>query len=77
LILLYVIPIKSNKLYEGIWVIKRGFITLSELEKIFYLFSNSIDCKSLDNIEWDLKIVSNVFQIINDYAVENKHDLTE
>jgi hypothetical protein len=32
-----------HELYESTSVIKRGFITLSELEKIFYLFSNSID----------------------------------
>jgi hypothetical protein len=32
---------------KGIWVIKRGFFTLIELEKIFYLFSISIDCEIL------------------------------
>ena len=41
-----------------------------KLEKIFYLFSNSVDCKSL----W--KRVSNLIQIINDYGVKKKHDLT-
>jgi hypothetical protein len=30
----------------------RGFITLGELEKIFYLFSNSIDYKSLHKVKW-------------------------
>jgi hypothetical protein len=38
----------------------RGFITLGELEKIFYLFSNSIDYKSLHKVKWDLKRVSNL-----------------
>ena len=37
-----------DTLYEGTWVIKRWFITLSELEKIFYLFSNSIDWEIVD-----------------------------
>jgi len=36
-----------HKLYEGIWVIKKGFITLGELGKVFYLFLNSIDCEIL------------------------------
>jgi len=28
-------------------VIKKGFITLDELEKIFHMFSNSIDCENI------------------------------
>jgi len=31
--------------------------------------------KSLDNVEWDFKRVSDLIQTINDYYVENKHDL--
>ena len=31
--------------------------------------------KSLANVEWDLKRVSNIIQTINDYYVKNKHDL--
>jgi hypothetical protein len=58
------------------YVIKRGFITLSELRKMFHMFSNSSDCKSLRKVEWDLKRVSNLIQRINDYGVVNKHDLT-
>jgi hypothetical protein len=30
----------------------------------------------LAKVEWDLKSVSNFIQTINDYYVENKHDLT-
>jgi hypothetical protein len=41
------------------------------------MFSNSIYCKSLYNVEWDLKIVSNLIQIINEYGVDNKYDLKE
>jgi hypothetical protein len=44
---------------------------------MFYLFSNGIDCKFLSKVEWDLKRVSNLIQTINDYGVENTHDLTE
>jgi hypothetical protein len=47
------------------------------IKKMFHLFSNSIDCKSLHNMKWDLKGVSKLIQIINDYNVENKHDLTK
>jgi hypothetical protein len=28
-------------------------------------------------VEWDLKRVSNLIQIINDYGIKNKHDLIE
>ena len=31
------------------------FITIGELEKIFNIFSNSIDCKSLCKMQWNLK----------------------
>jgi hypothetical protein len=33
--------------------------------------------KSLAKVEWDLKRVLNLIQIINDYIVENKNDLTK
>jgi hypothetical protein len=42
-----------------------------------WLLSNSIDCKSLHKVKWDFKRVSNLIQIINDYSVENEHDLKE
>ena len=46
-----------------VFVIKRGFITLSELGKRFYLFSNNIKyCKFLRKVEWDLKRISNLIQ---------------
>jgi hypothetical protein len=32
--------------------------------------------KSLRKVKWDLKRVSNLIQIINDYNVTNKYDLT-
>jgi len=38
---------------------------------------NSIYCKLLCRVEWDLKIVSNLIQRINEYGFYNKHDLTE
>jgi hypothetical protein len=28
-------------------------------------------------MEWDLKLFSNLIQTINDYYLENKHDLTQ
>jgi hypothetical protein len=56
-------------------VIKRELITLGELGKMFHMFWNNTDCKSLRKVEWDLKIVSNLIQRINDYGVENKYDL--
>jgi hypothetical protein len=31
--------------------------------------------KTLAKVEWDLKKISNLIQMINDYYVENKHDL--
>jgi hypothetical protein len=56
---------------------KRGFITVGKLRKMFHLFSNGIDYKSLHKVEWDLKTISNLIQKINDYGVDNKNDLTE
>jgi len=44
---------------------------------MFYLFTNSIDCKSLRMVEGNLKIISNLIQIINEYDVKKKHDLTK
>jgi hypothetical protein len=44
---------------------------------MFHLFSNSIDCKSLQKVKLDLKRVLNLIQRINDDGVENKHDLIE
>jgi len=38
------------ELYEGIWTIKREISTLHELEKMFHLFSNSIDCEISNSI---------------------------
>jgi hypothetical protein len=32
-----------HELYECTWVIKKLFITIGELEKIFYMFLNSIE----------------------------------
>jgi len=56
---------------------KRGFITLDELQKMFHIFSNNINYKSLRKMEWDLKRVLNLIQKINDYGVKNKHNLKE
>jgi hypothetical protein len=84
LILLYVVltMVTNGQIFGIIWTIWRylsyqeRIITLDELEKIFHMFSNSIDCKSLHKVEWDLKKVSNLIPKINDYGVENKHNLT-
>jgi hypothetical protein len=43
---------------------------------MLHVFSNSIDCKSLHKVEWDLKRISNSIQRINDYDVKNKNNLT-
>jgi hypothetical protein len=55
-------------------VIKRGFITLVELEKMFSLFLNSIDWEILDKdgmrFEKGFKYYSNDY----DYYIEIKHD---
>jgi hypothetical protein len=55
----------------------RGFITVSELEKIFYIFLNSIDCKILAQDKMKLEKGSNLIWRINDYDIENKHDFTK
>jgi hypothetical protein len=58
-------------------MIKRRFIILDELEKKCSACSQLVlIVKSLYNVEWDLKRVSNLIQIINDYNVANKYDLT-
>jgi len=41
------------------------------------MFSDDIDCKSLRKVEWDLKRILNLIQIINNYGIENKHGLTQ
>jgi hypothetical protein len=66
----------QHKVYKGTWMIKRGFITLDELGKIFYLFSNSINWEILGQRGMRFQKVSNFIQMINDYYLENKHDLT-
>ena len=33
---------------------KKRFIIFGELRKMFHLIFNSIDCKSLHQVEWDL-----------------------
>jgi hypothetical protein len=60
-----------HKLYEGIWVIKRGFITFSELEKIFYLFLNNIDCKTLNQCGMRFEKSFNFYSKNHDYSVKN------
>ena len=56
----------QDMIYHSRWIRK----------KIFHLFSNSIDSKSLCKVEWDLKRVSNLTQRINNYGLKNKYDLT-
>ena len=59
-------------------MIKRWFITLDELEKKYFACSQIVlIVKSLLTVEWDLKRVSNPIQIINDYNIKNKYDLTD
>ena len=41
------------------------------------MFSNSIDCEILIHGGMRLKRVSNSIQIINDYNIKNKYDLTK
>jgi hypothetical protein len=43
---------------------------------MFHLLSNFSYYKSSHKVEWNLNTVSNIILIINDYGVENKHDLT-
>ena len=61
---LHIVLIKGNKqtnteynmnYIKVIWVIKREFTTLCELEKIFHAFSNSIDCENLIHGEMKFK----------------------
>ena len=64
-------------LYKGTWAIKRGFIILSELRKIFHLFSNSIDWKILAQGEMRFKKSSKSYS--DDQWLlfrEKKYDLT-
>jgi hypothetical protein len=58
-------------------MIKRWFITLGNYKIIFHMFSNSIDCEILTHDRMRLKRVSNSIQIINDYNIKNKYDLTK
>jgi hypothetical protein len=45
-------------------------------KKKYYIYSQIVLTKKfLTNVEWDLKRVSNLIQTINDYYVENKHNL--
>ena len=41
------------------------------------MFSNSIDCEILTHDRMRLKRISNSIQIINDYNIKNKYDLTK
>ena len=59
--------------YTKVFVIKRGFIILRELKKLFHLFSNNINYKFLRKVDRDLKRIFNFIQKIN---VENIYDLT-
>ena len=65
-----------NELYKGTWVIKKEFITLGELKKMFHMFSNSIDWEIIgkDEIRFK-KRIKYLIQLINGYYVENKYDL--
>ena len=55
----------------------RGFITLDELKKMSHLFSNSINCKFLYKMEWDLKRILNFIKSINNNIIKNKYNLIE
>ena len=57
-------------------MIKKLFITLDELKRMFHLFSNSIDQEIIGQGGMKFEKLSNIIQTINDYYVENKHDLT-
>jgi hypothetical protein len=43
---------------------------------MFHLFSNSIDQEIIGQGGMKFEKLSNIIQTINDYYVENKHDLT-
>jgi hypothetical protein len=58
-------------------VINRKFNTLDELEKIFHMLSNKIDCKIISQYKMRFEKKSYFIQMINNYSVENKHDLTK
>jgi hypothetical protein len=59
-------------------VIKRLFIAIGELEKKYYTCSWIVlVMKFLRKVEWDLKRVLILIQIINNYSIENKYYLTE
>jgi hypothetical protein len=45
-------------------------------EKYYIFFQIVLTEKSLVKVEWDLERVSSLIQMINNYCVENKHDLT-
>jgi menaquinone-dependent protoporphyrinogen IX oxidase len=53
----------KHELYKGDWVINRWFIILGELEKKNYTcFQIILIVKSLCNVEWDLKWISNLIK---------------
>jgi len=58
-------------------VINREFIILYELEKIFHIFSNGIDCEI--NIQGEMIFENSLIliQIINDHGIKNKYNLIE
>jgi hypothetical protein len=58
-------------------VINREFIILYELEKIFYIFSNGIDCEIVIQGEMIFENSLILIQIINDYSIKNKYNLIE
>jgi hypothetical protein len=64
----------KGKHMKNIMVLQNG---CHNQDWLSWLLSNSIDCKSLHKVKWDFKRVSNLIQIINDYSVENEHDLKE
>jgi hypothetical protein len=45
-------------------------------KKIFHIFSDSIDYEILDQDRMRFEKKSNLSQMIHEYYVENKHDLT-
>ena len=56
----------SKRIYHPRWIRKKYSVC----------FQLVLIVKSLYNAKWDLKRVSNLIQIINDYNVANKYDLT-
>ena len=53
------------------------FIILYELEKIFHIFSNDIDCEIVIQGEMIFENSLILIEIINNYGIENKHNLIE